>query len=256
MISHYPAPAFDALTYFGMIGLTLLVVPIAALVFSAGFARRFWLWMLGCGAMMIATGVLSHLGVLSRTGTTPPMLPVVFIPIQVMLVLMWWRNRADPAKLPSMKQLVLLQSFRLPLESLMLHAALVGIMPVEFSMGGYNFDVVTGVLGLAFGVALYARLPLPRLVLIVWNIWGIGCLAAILVLAVLTAPNIAFFGDQPQHLSYWVLQFPYIWLPTILVSIAIYSHLCLSSLLHSSASGRVAETSRQPSSFQGSGYEN
>jgi hypothetical protein len=45
---------------------------------------------------------------------------------------------------------------------------------------------------------------------------------------VLTSPNVAFFGRQTAHISVWVLYFPYVWLPTVLVGVAIFGHLVLS----------------------------
>lgn len=58
------------------------------------------------------------------------------------------------ARSRSLATLVLLQGIQLPLELLMLQAAHAGVMPVEFSMAGYNFDVVIGALALPLGMAL------------------------------------------------------------------------------------------------------
>jgi hypothetical protein len=148
------------------------------------------------------------------------------------------RDRGQQAaKSASVAGLVLLQSFRLPLEVLMLHAASAGLMPVEFSMAGYNFDVVTGALALPLGMAVRQGWRVHRALMWAWNLWGIGWLCVIIALAVMTSPNVAFFGRDTAHVSVWVLHFPCVWLPTVLVAVAIYGHLALSIRLRSRATG-------------------
>jgi glucan phosphoethanolaminetransferase (alkaline phosphatase superfamily) len=131
----------------------------------------------------------------------------------------------------SLKTLVALQIFRLPLELLMLRAAYLGIMPIEFSMRGYNLDVLTGagaVLILTY--CAYTRI-LPLRTIWLWNVLGIVCLLVIAVLAALTSPNLHAFGRDAQHINSWVLYFPYSMLPTLLVTYAAFGHVLLSRKL-------------------------
>jgi hypothetical protein len=51
----------------------------------------------------------------------------------------------DGAAHLSLATLIGLQAFRFPLELVMHHAGTLGIMPVELSYSGYNFDIVTGI---------------------------------------------------------------------------------------------------------------
>jgi len=39
------------------------------------------------------------------------------------------------------------------------------------------------------------------------------------------------FGDEPQNLNTWVLYFPYVWLPVVLVTIALSSHIIITRKL-------------------------
>lgn len=126
---------------------------------------------------------------------------------------------------------MLLQAFRLPLELLMLHAAQVGVMPVEFSMVGYNYDVVTGAAALLLGLLLWRHTAVPPLLVWLWNLWGMACLLVIVGLALATSPNLALFGNDPAHLSLWVLRFPYVWLPVLLVGVAVYGHIIVTRKL-------------------------
>lgn len=44
------------------------------------------------------------------------------------------------------------------------------------------------------------------------------------------------FGEDPRHLNTWVLFFPYIWLPTVLVVVAMVGHVVVSRALLATAS--------------------
>jgi hypothetical protein len=136
------------------------------------------------------------------------------------------------SKSMSYSTLIALQIFRLPLELFMLRAALLEIMPIEFSMLGYNFDVLTGLaaLLLLFYRALVGELSLR--VIRAWNLFGIACLLIIAGLAVATSPQVHAFGPELEHLNTWVLFFPYSLLPLLLVSYAILGHIVMSRKLY------------------------
>jgi hypothetical protein len=124
-------------------------------------------------------------------------------------------------------QLVALQVFRLPLELLMLRAALIGLMPVALSMLGFNFDVLTG--ATAGAVWLWLRQVPGRSIsrpwLQAWQFLGSALLTTVLVLAVLLSPTVAAFG--PGQLNTWVLGWPYSLLPCLLVNLALLGHLVM-----------------------------
>ncbi len=137
----------------------------------------------------------------------------------------------------SAQTLVNLQIFRLVLELLMLRAALLGIMPTEFSMQGYNYDVLTGMFALLLSITAHFRHTAPKAVLWAFNTLGIVCLIVIATLAVLTSANVHAFGTDAMHINSWVAHFPYIMLPTVMVSLAALGHLLLTiKLLRQDAS--------------------
>jgi hypothetical protein len=45
------------------------------------------------------------------------------------------------------------------------------------------------------------------------------------LLAVLTSPNIHAFGNSPEYINTWVLHFPYVYLPLLLVNFAVMGHV-------------------------------
>ncbi len=59
----------------------------------------------------------------------------------------------------------------------------------------------------------------------------------ILLIAITTSPMVRLFGDDPSNVNTWVLHFPYVWLPSILVTIAISGHIFVTRKLLSTAVG-------------------
>jgi hypothetical protein len=137
----------------------------------------------------------------------------------------------------SFAALVGFQSFRLPLELVMHYAGTVGIMPVQLSYSGYNLDIITGITALLLLVALKLGMTVPRSLLWSWNLWGWFCLVVIAIIAITTSPVVRAFGDEPQDLNTWVLYFPYVWLPVVLVTAAISGHVIITRKLLAGAGG-------------------
>jgi hypothetical protein len=120
--------------------------------------------------------------------------------------------------------LVGLQSFRFPLEMLMHQAAETGVMPVQMSYAGLNFDIVTGITAALLAVWLRVGRPAP-IVVRAWNVLGLVLLANIVTVAVLSTPTFAVFGASPDRLNTFVTRVPFVLLPAVLVLTAWAGHL-------------------------------
>ena len=55
--------------------------------------------------------------------------------------------------------------------------------------------------------------------------------SVIALIAVIGSPLVHGFGIDPTNLNTWVLFFPYIWLPSVLVMIAIFGHIVITRKL-------------------------
>ena len=108
----------------------------------------------------------------------------------------------------------------------MAHAASQGVMPVQMSLHGRNFDVVTGLLALGMGAWSLVR-PLSRAAAWVFQLVGVTLLVNILTIAVASTPMFHAFGTEPAALNTFVFHPPYVLLPTVLVAGAIALHVCL-----------------------------
>jgi hypothetical protein len=231
-MSTFAAPIFNAITYFGMIAITFVVTLLTARALSHGNKKRFLLVLLGMGCLMALTATFAVLGVFAKADAAPPLFQVFAATvITLSFALGMSRFGRDVATNTSFGKLVFLQAFRLPLEVVMYVAAINAIMPKEFSFAGYNFDILTGAGAVLLGVALLRNKLVPRWALVAWNLWGIACLVVIAGLAIATSPKVAAFGTDLSKINTWVLFFPYAWLPTILVSVAVLGHTLVSRKL-------------------------
>jgi hypothetical protein len=229
-------PLFDAISALGIGGLATLIALVFVAVFSRG--RREWRRRLaaGVGAVMFASAWLAARGHLARFDVDPPPMAILMPSVLVMgFSLGGSRLGAHVATTVPLSTLIGLQGFRLPLELVMHRAASVGIMPTELSYSGYNLDILTGLGACVLFALMRAGVGLPRWVLWGWNVWGWWSLAVITVVAITSSPMVRLFGNDPRHMNTWVLYFPYVWLPVVLVTVALAGHVVITRALRASA---------------------
>src|SRR6266436_641165 len=177
----------------------------------------------GVLAWLLVTVLVAASGALRRFDATPP--PFAVLALAVVAV-----GIAVPCSslgtllvrgLP-LWALVGFQVFRFPLELLMHRAYVEGVMPLQMSYSGRNYDIVTGITAAALGWWL-ARRRVPRWVVASWNILGFVLLVNIVTIAVVSTPLFRWFGDE--RLNTFVTYPPFIWLPGVLVTAALTGHL-------------------------------
>lgn len=226
-----PPPA-DTLSMLGIGGLAVLMAATVVVVSARVSRTRGAHAAAVLGGWMAVTAVLAATGRLQDFSATPPPMAALMLGVFTIAGVAGLSSfgRALAAAVP-LSTLVGLQSFRLPLELVMHRAGELGIMPPELSYGGYNFDIVTGAGALALWLLLRAGVAVPRAAIWTWNLWGLACLAVITWIAVASSPMVRAFGDDPRHLNTWVLYVPYVWLPAVLVVIALAGHLIVTRAL-------------------------
>jgi hypothetical protein len=201
-----------AVTAFVVIPLLLVV----ALAWGAGAAAAAWL---------AVTWVAARSGVLRRWNQTPPPFGLLVVAVVVLAVLLAWSGLGRRLALHvPLFALVAVQAFRLPLE-LAMHAMYErGIMPVEMSYSGRNFDIVTGATAIVVALSLVVGRA-GRGLVAAWNVMGLALLANVVVVAVLSTPRFRYFGDE--RLNVWVTYPPFVWLPAAMVLAALAGHLLI-----------------------------
>jgi hypothetical protein len=190
----------------------------------------------GIAVWLAAQAAAALSGWLGQFDKRPPPLVIWFGSMLVMtLALAWSRfGRRFADKVPFVA-LIGFQAFRLPLELVMHRAAVAGIMPNVMSFTGYNFDIVSGATALPLAFLAWRR-PLPRPVIVLWNVTGQLLLIAIVIIAFAATPVFRAFGDD--QLNTWVTEFPYVWI-AVMVAAALFGHVVTLRKLMAERRARV-----------------
>lgn len=174
---------------------------------------------------LVIPAVLAEKGVLDRYDPLPaPALLLVLALTLLTIAIVSTTWGAALAARVSLGAIMTLQSFRIGVEWWLHRMYEAGIVPVQMTYAGRNFDIVTGITGLVLGLWLLRGGAVHRRVVWLWNIMGLLLLANIVAVAVLSTP-VPFrkFVDGPPNLLPSI--FPYVWLPSFLVQVALGSHL-------------------------------
>ena len=212
-------------------GLALVIA--AAFVFAVhrvGTARQTSIAGIATLAWMAATFSLAAGGLLSFSSRPPTMVLLVAVILAVAFALGSSRIGLRLATGLPLAVLVGFQGFRFPLE-LMLHQSYVeGLMPIQMSFSGFNFDILSGVSAIAVAIML-AWKPGSLVLVRIWNTAGIVLLVNILTIALLSAPT-PFRAFHAEPANVWVTQAPWVWLPSVYVLAAMTGHILVYRRLH------------------------
>lgn len=170
------------------------------------------------------TAILALGGFYLETSGNPP--PFVTAPLPALFfigILFVFFRKSFIEKLP-LKTLTLLQTIRIPVEIVLWWLFLSKQVPQIMTFEGWNFDILAGLTAPVIYLAAFRGDKLNRALLLIWNIICLLLVSNIVAIAIFSLPT-AFqrFGlDQPNVA---VLNFPYIWLPAMVVPIVMFAHL-------------------------------
>jgi len=220
MLDSLPVPS--SLLFWGFIVLPLLVAGLIIYAINHCVGRA-----AGRIALLIAIMWIGISGFLGWSGYldawTPPRMFFLLAPI--LLLFVWtarssWGERLGDLPL---KLLVGFQSFRIVVELLLHAAVLEGVANPNMTWSGTNLDIIPGVTALLL-VPFVTQLD--RRILQAWNLIMAGVLVVTVVTGMMSAPTPfrQFFSDPP---NVFIAGFPFVWLPTVLVSAAWFGHIVL-----------------------------
>ena len=192
---------------------------------------RRWTTMtaIAAGAWLGVTWAAAETGHLSRLDLRPP--PFMALPVAIALLgalMAFTRFGTRLVDGLPIAALIACQAFRFPLELLMHRAYSEGVMPYQMSYSGWNFDILTGLTALPVAWALH-RGRAGRRLAVVWNVMGSLLLLNIVTIAVVSTPIVGLFG--PDLLNTWVMFPPFVWLPAVMVLMALVGHLLVARKL-------------------------
>jgi hypothetical protein len=174
---------------------------------------------------LVLQAVLSLGGFHQNTDAFPPRV-FAFAALPAFLLIFFYfifylKTFIEPLPL---KILTLLHIIRIPVELALFWLFQAKQIPQAMTFGGGNFDILSGVSAPIIYFFAFRHKKTNRLLLIVWNILALLLLLNIVITSIAAFPSpmqrIAF--DQPNRA---VMYFPYVWLPSIIVPIVLFSHL-------------------------------
>ena len=179
--------------------------------------------------------VLGMGGFYQRTDTFPPPIALFGVLPTLLLIAAFFVffRKTFIERLP-LRVLTLLHVVRIPVEIVLLWLSFGQAVPGMMTFEGRNFDIASGILAVIVYLVAFRGGQQRRGILIAFNIIGLILLVNVVSIAVLSLPSPVqqLNLEQPNRA---VLYFPYIWLPTIVVPIVLFSHLAaLWNLLNSS----------------------
>jgi len=202
-------------------------------------ATRRWLvaGAAGVAAWLAFTGAVSGSGVLESSSMPPRVMFFMSGSLITAVVVASSRVGARLVRGLPIAALVGFQAFRLPLEVVLHQWAREGVLPVQMTFEGHNFDIVTGVLALGIGLWAMRARP-PRWAIFAFNVVGLGLLITVATIATLSAPIPLrlYENDPPVLLAYY---FPYGWIVPVCVAGALFGHVLVFRwlLVHRESSG-------------------
>lgn len=179
----------------------------------------------GVAIWLAATGLVALTGVLRDFSLPPKILGLVLVSVALTCSVAYSRVGSVLVAGIGPVGLVAFQFFRLPVEIFLHGMYEAGQMPVQMTYVGLNFDIFSGLTAPAMAWLIW-RGKMGRISLWVWNVFGLGLLANIVTIAVLSMPTeFQVFMIEPANT--FVAHMPYVWLPTVLVQAALLGHLLM-----------------------------
>ena len=180
------------------------------------------LWIIA--AWLVIVGALAYAGFFRNFNFPPRPVLSILVPLIIILFITFSKKGTYLLQLVPPHWLLMMQSFRIAVELLLWMAFTKGLLPEQMTFEGRNFDVLSGILGLVIGYIIMQNKTSWRIWALLYNIIGLGLLLNILVVAVLSMPTPwRYFMNGPANEI--VAEFPFIYLPGVLVVIAFSFHI-------------------------------
>jgi hypothetical protein len=120
--------------------------------------------------------------------------------------------------------LTLLHSIRIGVELVIYGLFTVKLMPEILTFEGRNFDIIAGLTAPVVYYFGYVRKVIGRTGLLIWNFGCLVLLFNIVIHAALSVPTpFQQFGFEQPNVA--ILQFPFNWLPSVVVPLVLFSQL-------------------------------
>lgn len=158
--------------------------------------------------------------------SSPPriFLFVGFTVVVIVGLLAYKRTRAFLNKMP-LATLTYIHIIRVPVEMVLLWLGISGMIAMDMTFEGSNFDIISGITAPFVGVFMISGRSKNRIGAIIWNLLALGLLVNIVVMAITYSPYFyeQVLNGQAQNVA--IFYFPFVLLPTLVVPVILFAHL-------------------------------
>lgn len=174
---------------------------------------------------LVAQTIISLTGFYTITDTIPPRFPLLVAPAMVLIIILFITKKGKQyIDGFNIKTLTILHIIRIPVEMILFWLFVHGTIPQLMTFEGRNFDIISGITAPLIYYFGFIKSRPKKMLLLIWNFICLGLLINIVVNAILSAPSPfqQFAFDQPNRA---ILYFPFVWLPSCVVPLVLFSHL-------------------------------
>jgi hypothetical protein len=219
-------PLFVTLVFLATVLITGIFLVSAIIISYKRRSEKTPLWIIALLLIWLAIqGLLAHKGFYTNTSAMPPRAILAIGPPLLFIFILFkttsGKQLIENLPLPA---LTYLHTIRILVEVVLYWLFLSKAVPGIMTFAGRNFDIIAGITAPAIGYLYFRQKMLSSTILLVWNVCCILLLVNIVTIAILSAPfpfqQLAF--DQP---SIAMEYFPFVWLPSFIVPVVLFSHL-------------------------------
>ena len=117
------------------------------------------------------------------------------------------------------------QSFRIVMELIILMTFTAGLIPIQATFQGYNFEIIFAFTAPIIGYFTFVKPIIPPKIAIAWNIIGIFLLIIVVSIMVTSYFTPEIWGSEKQLIDIKFTQLPLVLLPGFMVPSAIFVHV-------------------------------
>jgi hypothetical protein len=189
---------------------------------QTGAFRRTVILLIG---WVLLLGILSLRGFFEDFSRLPPRPGLaMLLPLPMVLLVAFSKGGKELLRVVPPHWLIYLQSFRIVVELVLWLSVLDGLLPVQMSFEGRNFDILTGLFAVPVGYYCFVKKAWPSWVAFLYNVGGLLLLLNIMLIAAFSMPTpLRLFHNEPANTL--VGHFPFIFLPGVLVPLAYTLHI-------------------------------
>ncbi|HCN04216.1 MAG TPA: hypothetical protein DIS79_01235 [Bacteroidetes bacterium] len=174
---------------------------------------------------MAVLGILTAQGFFLDFSSVPPRQALLVLPSFILLGLLIVKMRRwNIIGLIPPAFVIGIQAFRLPLEITLHELYRDGWVAQEMTWSGFNFDVVIGILALPVTWFAVVKKTLPRWTILAFHSLGLCTVTIVATTGILSVP-LPFQVLHTTPANIFTSTFPYSWLPSILVPLAVFAHI-------------------------------